>query len=199
MTIATNSPDPSRFRAVAHAVACSLALAFAAAVAGTLPLAGCAHHHPATPVAVEPSAGPQPLALQLPRWPDGAIHDLRQDRGNVLLLDVWATWCEPCRAALPAYEQLAQRYADRGFRVYAINIDEDRNLVREFIEQSKLHLPVLVDEDAAIAENVLKVTLMPTSFIVDRRGVIRFVHQGFAGPEIARYEAEIEQLLAEPP
>jgi thiol-disulfide isomerase/thioredoxin len=194
MTIATSSAAPSGFRVGAHAIA----FLVASAAAGLMALNGCAHHS-ASPVTAEQRAGPQPLALQLPRWPDGAIHDLRRDRGNVLLLDVWATWCEPCRSALPAYEQLAQRYADRGFRVYAINIDEDRNLVREFIEQSKLNLPVLLDQDAAIAENVLKVTLMPTSFIVDRRGVIRFVHQGFAGHELPRYEAEIEELLAESP
>jgi thiol-disulfide isomerase/thioredoxin len=170
------------------------AAALLVAFAGVIPLVGCAH----TADRSDPRTGDQPLALQLPQWPDGAVHDLRQDRGNVLLLDVWATWCDPCRYALPLYQQLAQRYAGRGFRVYAINIDEDRNLVKAFIEESKLTLPVLLDEDAKVAESVLKVRVMPTSFIVDRRGVIRYVHQGFGGQEIPRYEAEIEQLLAEP-
>jgi thiol-disulfide isomerase/thioredoxin len=180
--------QPIPARSIPRAIALFLAAATTAAPAS------CAHR---ADRADSPS-GAQPLALQLPRWPDGALHDLRQDRGNVLLLDVWATWCEPCKWALPAYEQLAQRYADRGFRVYAINIDEDRNLVKDFIEESKLSVPVLLDENAAVAENVLKVTLMPTSFIVDRRGVVRFVHQGFGGHELPRYEAEIEALLAEP-
>jgi thiol-disulfide isomerase/thioredoxin len=177
-----------RSQVVARAAALFIALASAPY------LKSCTHRPPT----IAPTPAGQPLALQLPRWPDGVLHDLQQDRGNVLLLDVWATWCEPCKWALPTYEQLAQRYADRGFRVYAINVDEDRNLVKEFLEESKLSLPVLLDENAAIAENVLKVTLMPTSFIVDRRGFIRFVHQGFGGQEIPRYEAEIEQLLAEP-
>jgi thiol-disulfide isomerase/thioredoxin len=164
------------------------------ALVGAVALAGCVHHAGRGDL----RAGAQPIALQLPRWPDGVLHDFQSDRGNVLLLDVWATWCEPCKFSLPVYEQLARRYGDRGFRVYAINIDEDRSLLKAFIEESKLTLPVLLDENAAIAETVLKVTIMPTSFIVDRRGVIRFVHQGFGGHEIPRYEAEIEQLLAEP-
>jgi cytochrome c biogenesis protein CcmG, thiol:disulfide interchange protein DsbE len=170
------------------------AVALFIALAGLTSLFGCAH----APARATTASGAQPLVLQLPRWPDGVLHDLREDRGNVVLLDVWATWCEPCKWALPTYEEFAHRYADRGFRVYAINVDEDRNLMKAFIEESKLKLPVLVDENAAIAENVLKVKLMPTSFLVDRRGVIRFVHQGFSGREIRRYEAEIELLLAEP-
>lgn len=147
---------------------------------------------------MKPTALTEPITLELRRWPDGAVHDLRQDRGKVVLLEVWATWCERCKVSLPLYQALAERYRDRGLRVYAINIDEDRRLMGAFIEETKLGLPVLVDEGAAAAEGILGVKLVPCSFIVDRRGVIRFVHQGFDGPELPRYEAEIEQLLAEP-
>ncbi len=149
-----------------------------------------------------PPSGPipsaqKPLALSLPRWPGGEMHSLESDRGHVLLLDVWATWCEPCRDALPTYEQLLKEYGARGLRVYAINVDGDQSFIEPFVKETKLTLPILLDPDAAVAERQLKVKMMPTSFLVDRRGFIRHVHEGFSEEFLARYQAEIESLLAE--
>jgi cytochrome c biogenesis protein CcmG, thiol:disulfide interchange protein DsbE len=139
-----------------------------------------------------------PLALKLPKFPSGEPLDLATEQGHVVLLDVWATWCEPCKDALPVYEALAKQYGSRGLRVYAINVDADSRQIAAFLSALKVSLPVLIDKDAAVAESILHVKGMPTTFILDRRGVIRQVHEGFAEEFLMKYQSEIEALLAEP-
>jgi thiol-disulfide isomerase/thioredoxin len=138
-----------------------------------------------------------PLTFQVKRYPGGEPYDVTSDRGSVVLLDVWATWCEPCRDALPLYEQLAREYGSKGLKVYALNVDEDPRGIPAFLEETKVSLPVLLDANAAVAEKTLSVKMMPTSFLLDRRGVVRFIHEGFAEEFLQKYQTEIEQLLAE--
>jgi thiol-disulfide isomerase/thioredoxin len=138
-----------------------------------------------------------PLELKLPLYPGGKLHDLAKDRGNVVLLDVWATWCEPCRRALPIYERLLKQYGRRGFKVYTINVDADSDDIRPFLKETKLTLPVLVDRDAELVDAKLGIRVMPTSFVLDRQGRVRHVHEGFADDYLTKYQAEIEALLAE--
>ena len=115
-----------------------------------------------------------------------------------VLLDVWATWCEACRDVFPQYEALQKRFADKGLKVYALSVDADVNAVAQFVTETKLQLPVLLDPEAHVAESVFKVKLMPTSFIIDRKGVIRFTHEGLSDDLFATEEKEAELLLAEP-
>jgi len=137
------------------------------------------------------------VGLVLPQWPDGAAHDLAKDRGNVVLLDIWATWCEPCRDALPTYEKLQQAYGARGLRVYAINMDEDPRQIAPFLQQVKVSLPILLEQDGRV-EQSLGVRLMPTTFLLDRQGRLRHRHEGFSEELVTKYQGEIEELLAEP-
>ncbi|QSQ19420.1 TlpA family protein disulfide reductase [Pyxidicoccus parkwayensis] len=178
------------------------------ALAGGLALAGCAQSQmpPLTgPVptgggtqsALESRAG-EPLVFKVKRYPSGEPYDLASDRGSVVLLDVWATWCEPCRDALPFYENLAREYAGRGLKVYALSVDEDPRAIAPFLEETKVGLPVLLDENAQVAERTLKVKGMPTTFYIDRRGVVRHFEEGFAEEFLTRYQSHIEALLAEP-
>lgn len=157
---------------------------------------GCARETATRPDG--PIHGSQPLAFALPLFPSGSLHDLASDRGSVVLLDVWATWCEPCRDSLPAYEQLLRTYGPRGLKVYAINVDEDPREVHKFVEATKLTLPILLDQNAAAAERTLQVRVMPSTYLLDRRGVVRFVHEGFSEDFLLKYPAQIEQLLQEP-
>lgn len=138
-----------------------------------------------------------PLSFQVKRYPDGGPYSAASDRGSVVLLDVWATWCEPCRDALPMYEQLAAEYGSRGLKVYALNVDEDSRAIPGFLTETKVGLPILLDANAQVAEKTLGVKMMPTTFILDRKGVVRFVHEGFAEEFLQKYQTEIEQLLAE--
>lgn len=158
-------------------------------------LAGCAH---SVPAASSPSTS-QPLVLKLPIYPSGRMHDLAEDRGNVVLLDVWATWCEPCKQALPLYQELQGKYGHQGFKVYAINIDEDVQKIPVFLKERNLALPILHDAGAKVAEDKLDVQVMPTTVLLDRAGLIRFRHDGFNPLGSSRYESEVQTLLAESP
>lgn len=171
-------------------------MALAAAAAWLL--TSCVVAEP-VPTLTGPNPNAKALQFQLPKWPDGPAYDIASDRGNVVVLDVWASWCEPCRDALPTWEQVAKEYAGRGLKVYAINVDQDPNQVRRFLEEVKFELPILRDEGATVSETVLKVRGMPTTFFVDRRGVVRFVHEGFAEEHLNKYQSQLEELLNEKP
>ncbi len=138
-----------------------------------------------------------PLQFQVKRYPGGESFDITSERGNVVLLDVWATWCEPCRDALPSFEKLSRQYSARGLKVYALSVDEDPRAIAPFLAETKVALPVLLDVNAAVAESVLKVRGMPTTLLLDRQGRVRYVHEGFVDERLGQYQSEIEELLAE--
>ena len=175
----------------------------AVALVGALGLCGCTFK-PAGPelVAVTPSEGlvgaAKGLELTLARYPGREPWKLSASRGHVVLLDVWATWCEPCRDALPLYQDIAREFAPRGLEVFTINVDADPRPIPAFLEEAKVSLPVVLDPEARVAESTLKVKLMPTAFLVDKKGFVRFVHEGFDEGQLATWLAEIETLLAEP-
>ncbi|MBZ4400588.1 TlpA disulfide reductase family protein [Myxococcus sp. MISCRS1] len=176
-------------------------------VLGALSLAGCARA-PSMPPLTQPAPSGvdakgaedrnAPLVFQVKRYPGGEPYDLASDKGSVVLLDVWATWCEPCKDALPFYENLQREYANKGLKVYALNIDEDSRAIPAFLKEVKVGLPILLDENAQVAERTLKVRGMPTTYFIDRRGVVRHVHEGFNEEFLTKYQSELEALLAEP-
>ncbi|HYR55072.1 MAG TPA: TlpA disulfide reductase family protein, partial [Myxococcaceae bacterium] len=84
-----------------------------------------------------------------------------------------------------------------GFKVYAINTDEDPDEVAPFVKETKLGLPILLDRDAELVETKLNVRVMPTSFLLDKQGRVRHVHEGFTAEYLPQLQAEIEALLAE--
>jgi thiol-disulfide isomerase/thioredoxin len=152
----------------------------------------CAGHRPAA----RPGF-PAPLMLELARFPSGAPWTLAADRGSVVFLDVWATWCDPCREALPLYADLAREYGPRGLKVYAVSVDGDPAAIGPFLREAKVELPVLLDPEGRLAESVLKVRSMPTAFLIDRAGVVRSVHEGYDEARLPATLAEVEALLEE--
>ena len=121
-------------------------------------------------------------------------------RVHVVLLDVWATWCDPCRESLPLYQSLAGKYADKGLRIYAVNVDGEAAVPAEipkFITETKLSLPILLDTDAKLSESLLKVKMMPTALLIDRKGRVRHVHEGFEKKDFDGVVAQLETLLGE--
>ncbi len=111
----------------------------------------------------------QPTPALLLRGPGDAPWRLDAMRGRPLLLNFWASWCEPCRAEMPSLERLQQRHADDGLLVLAVNFRESDAAVRRFVEGTGLRLPVLHDTDGAAAR-ALGVRIFPTTVAVSRYG-----------------------------
>jgi peroxiredoxin len=103
----------------------------------------------------------------------GAAHDLALYKGRVVLVNFWATWCEPCRQEMPSIQRLRDRFRGKAFTVLAINVDEPDARVRRFLEQTHLDLPVLMDVNKTVTRG-WGVRVMPTTFLVGPDGRIRY-------------------------
>lgn len=144
----------------------------------------------------EVAAGEDQLpALQLTAT-TGEIVELRSLVGKVVLLDVWATWCEPCRYAMPHYRAMARELGPRGLALVAISVDELDEPLDELLAAEPLPFPILRDRRATSA-TALRVEAMPTCVLYDRHGRERFRHEGFVPGDEALVKREIERLLAE--
>jgi thiol-disulfide isomerase/thioredoxin len=100
-------------------------------------------------------------------------------RGKVVLLDVWASWCGPCKQELPTLDDMAARLRRRGVEVLAVSIDQERENVVKFLHaRSRWSLTIAHDPAGAVADR-LHPDKMPTSYIIDRAGIIRYVNNGF--------------------
>lgn len=108
----------------------------------------------------------------------GALHASADFAGHPVLFNFWATWCPPCRSEMPALQSLADRLAVRGMRLAAISVDDDRNLVREFLRQERIAFTVLIDRERILAESALHLNAYPTSFLVGADGIVREVMAG---------------------
>jgi len=119
--------------------------------------------------------------------------------GRVVLLDFWASWCGPCKASFPAMERLHRLYRDRGLTIVAVSVDEKRENMERFVKSMNVSFATARDANQKLVA-AADVQSMPTSFLIDRAGSVRFVHAGFHGVQsVRKYEEEIERLLKEPP
>src|SRR4029079_18243493 len=109
---------------------------------------------------------------------DGHEHTLSEFKGRVVLVDFWASWCAPCKASFPALDALHEEFHDAGLDVVAINVDEDAKSARAFLAGRSPSLNLLFDPKGRSPE-AFKVEGMPSSFLIDRDGNIRYRHMGF--------------------
>jgi thiol-disulfide isomerase/thioredoxin len=116
-------------------------------------------------------------------------------KAKVVLLDFWASWCEPCKQSFPVMEELHKRYAERGLVIIAINVDENRPDMEAFLKKNAATFAIVRDANQKLVEKT-GIATMPSSFLVDHDGKVRFMHTGFRGAETKKkYEEEIETLL----
>jgi thiol-disulfide isomerase/thioredoxin len=118
---------------------------------------------------------------------EGIELSLSDFRGQVVLVNFWATWCAPCREEMPAIQA---RYDRGGFAVLAVDFGESAEEVKGYLNELGIHLPTVLDTDGVVQE-LYRVRGYPTSFFIDRGGIVRFFHIGQMG------EADIQSYLSQ--
>jgi thiol-disulfide isomerase/thioredoxin len=203
----------TRHQAAAVLAGAALVVAwFALADAGRYALRAVAERNGAvTPSAPDTVAGlALMLGLETPAEPtpaedfelptlDGRMIRLVDLRGKVVLLNFWATWCPPCRAEMPAMEQVYRDLAPRGFVVVAVDYREGKALVEPFVKELGLTFPIALDTAGTVTDELFpNVGRLPTSYLIDRRGRMIARKVGFLEWDGAAARALFETLLAEP-
>lgn len=117
-------------------------------------------------------------------------------KGKVVLVDFWASWCEPCKRELPLLATMAPKLRSRGIEIIAVNIDDDRHNAEQFLRDHHLKLTVVEDSDKHIVGEYGP-PKMPSSFLVDKKGIVREVHAGFDDGDAPKLELSLEKLAAE--
>jgi len=126
--------------------------------------------------ASEAASGPTNVGDMMPAYTaktlDGAPYDLASEKGKVVLVNVWATWCGPCRFEIPELQKMHDEFAARGFKVVGVSVDEgEAKDIKQFMTDQKMTYPVVHDPDGRIA-NLLATTVLPTTVLLDRHGKI---------------------------
>jgi thiol-disulfide isomerase/thioredoxin len=118
-------------------------------------------------------------------------------KDKVVMIDFWASWCGPCKESFPTMNELSKKYSSQGLLIIAINVDERRADMETFLKNHPPSFLVVRDAAQALVDKT-GINSMPSSFLLDRGGKVRFVHSGFHGDKTRKqYADEIESLLAE--
>lgn len=121
---------------------------------------------------------------------------LEEYRGQVVLINFWASWCGPCRQEMPLLDRLHQRYVDTGFAVLGVNVEGAEKPARELIDKIPVSFPVLIDEGQLVSA-LYRLEAMPSTVVVDRDGVVRYIHRGYKPGDEAKYVEVVKELIRE--
>lgn len=116
------------------------------------------------------------------------------EKGKVTVVDFWATWCEPCKKSFPKYQELYVKYKASGLEIAAVSVDEEKKEIPAFATTYGAKFPVGWDEGHKIAD-CYKPPNMPSAYVIDKQGVVKFVHNGYHEGEEKELEKEIKSLL----
>lgn len=130
------------------------------------------------------------------RSSSGANLRLSEYRGDVVMINFWATWCGPCRQEMPLLDELYTRYQRVGFNLLGVNIDDDSGRAMDMAKELGVSFPVLFDAQKEVSK-LYAVEAMPVTVLVDREGTIRFVHHGYKPGYEEKYLNQIRSLLRE--
>jgi cytochrome c biogenesis protein CcmG/thiol:disulfide interchange protein DsbE len=153
-------------------------------------LAGC--ERPSTAASSAPTSAGQPAPVLTGVDVQGHPIDLAELTGKFVLVDFWASWCEPCQEAMPALDRLAADFGDQ-LVVIGVSVDDDPEHARAFVERLGVEFPIVHDEDHSIAARWAP-PKMPTTFVIDPDGVIVDVHGGYDGATLSELRAQLETM-----
>lgn len=121
---------------------------------------------------------------------------LSELRGEVVMVNFWASWCGPCRQEMPLLDQLYKRYQPMGFTILGVNVEEDAGVAKKVLQELPVSFPILFDQTNKISE-LYQVSAMPSTFLVDRDGKLRYLHKGYQPGYEEQYQAQIRELIRE--
>ncbi len=126
----------------------------------------------------------------------GANLRLQEQRGQVVLVNFWATWCGPCRQELPHLNRIYDKYKSSGFVLLGVNIDDDPRAATDLAAKLGVKFPVLLDTDKKVSR-VYDMSAMPATLLIDRDGRVRHIHRGYRDGVENTYEEQVRGLLKE--
>lgn len=130
--------------------------------------------------------------------PGSVMQELKQQvdikQGEIVYVDFWASWCAPCRKSFPWMNQMQAAYEAKGFKIIAVNVDQERALADKFLHDVPVQFDVIYDKEGRLAKS-FKVKGMPSSYLIDSEGNIKVAHKGFFEKNLEQYENEIRSLL----
>lgn len=121
---------------------------------------------------------------------------LSEHRGQVVMINFWASWCGPCRQEMPLLDQLQQRYSKAGFTVLGVNVEQDNTQAKRLLQDMNISFPILFDSDSVVSK-LYDVRAMPVTVMVDRDGNMRYLHKGFKPGYEDQYRRQIKELIRE--
>ena len=151
------------------------------------------------------------LALALPLWAgaadvqapgftlqsvDGKTVSLAQFKGDVVMINFWASWCGPCRQEMPLLDNIYKQYKDMGFVLLGVNVEPDSHNANAWLKKTPVSYPVLYDPKSQVSQ-LYQVQAMPTTVIIDRQGIVRFVHNGYLPGDENQYMSSIRSLIVQ--
>jgi peroxiredoxin len=148
----------------------------------------------AAPIWAATVSGPAPAFKLTAR--SGETVSLADLRGQVVMINFWATWCGPCRQEMPHLEALYQRYESLGFTLLGVNVEQDPKGADKWLQETPVSFPILFDPENKVSK-LYDVEAMPSTVIVDRAGNVRFIHHGYKPGYEDEYQTQVRALLRE--
>jgi peroxiredoxin len=127
---------------------------------------------------------------------DGKNVRLSELQGQVVMINFWASWCGPCRQEMPHLEDIHEEYADYGFTLLGINVDEKQELAEKLLAQIPVNFPILFDPSSTVSKQY-NVDAMPTTILIDRDGSLRHLHRAYRPGFEDMYRDQIKALVLE--
>jgi peroxiredoxin len=119
---------------------------------------------------------------------------LAEQRGDIIVLNFWASWCGPCLQEMPALDKLASKYQPLGVQVWGVNVEADSSAAQKYLNKTRVEFPILFDTENSVSERY-QVQAMPTTVIIDKDGRVHSVHRGYKPGYEQKYENDIKTLL----
>lgn len=126
----------------------------------------------------------------------GETVSLSKLKGQVVMLNFWASWCGPCRTEMPLLDQIHKKYSAVGFTLLGVNVDTDSTDAQKFLSQVPVSFPILFDKENKVSK-LYDVNAMPTTVFIDRKGNVRTLHRGYKPGDESEYLNQIRALIRE--